>query len=283
MLHALAAAVAISVAQVPAVHDLRMNWAADGAFTGAGLALYVASEYGFKSAVAPATCRWCDRDASGADALNPLDAAARSAVVWSLDRQGQADALSSLDVYLVMPAAMFGADAYLAGSSGSLGGWGKDALIIAEASVVTGLLNQTVKFIAGRERPFVHVLPDAEKPLTANPVDNNLSFFSGHTTTAFTLLFATLSVAELRGYPNRWLLWAVGVPLALAAPYFRMAADRHYFTDVLTGAVVGGAVGWFLPVLLHPRDDAAPGGAQQGQALRVSVGPSMVSVAVAFP
>jgi len=283
MLHALAAAVAISVAQAPAVHDVQVNWAADGAFTGGGLALYLASEAVLKPALAPAACRWCDRDASGADALNPVDAAARAAVVWPLDRQGQADSLSNVDVYLLMPAAMFGLDGYLAASSGSIGRWGKDAMIIAEASVAAALLNQTVKFIAGRERPFVHVLPDAEKPLTANPLDNNVSFYSGHTTTAFALLFSTLSVAELRGYPQRWLLWAVGVPVALAAPYLRMGADRHYLTDVLTGAVVGGAVGWFLPVLLHPRDDAAPPGGQQSQAIRVSVGPSVVSVAVAFP
>jgi membrane-associated phospholipid phosphatase len=270
------------MAQVPAVHELGVSWAADGTFTGAGAALYLASELGFKAALAPASCRWCDRDASGADALNPLDAAARAAVVWPVDRQSRADALSNLDVYLVMPAAMYGLDGFMAGSSGSLGRWGKDALIITEATVATALINQAVKFIAGRERPFVHVLPDAEKPLTAQPVDNNVSFFSGHTTTAFTLLFATLSVAELRGYPNRWLLWLVGVPLALAAPYFRMAADKHYFTDVIAGAVVGGAVGWFLPVLLHPREDAAPAG-QQPQAVQVSVGPAVVSVAVAFP
>jgi membrane-associated phospholipid phosphatase len=282
MLHALAAAVAISVAQAPEVHDLRINWAVDGALTGGGLALYVASELAFKSAVAPVSCRWCDRDAGGADALNPLDAAAR-AVAWPLDRQGSADSLSNLDVYLLMPAAMYGLNGYLAGSSGSLGRWGKDALIITEATVAVALLNQAVKLIAGRERPFVHVLPDAEKPLTAHPLDNNVSFYSGHTTTAFAMLFATASVAELRGYPQRWLIWAVGVPLALAAPYLRMASDRHYLTDVLTGAVVGGTLGWFLPVLLHPRNDTAAPAGQQTQAVSVSMGPTVVSVAVAFP
>jgi PAP2 superfamily protein len=282
MLHALAAAVAISMAQVPAVHDVQVNWAADGTFTGGGLALYVASEFAFKPALAPAACRWCDRDANGVDALNPLDAALRSAAVWPVDRQGQADALSSVDVYLLMPAAMYGLDGYMASRSGSIGRWGEDAVIITEATVAAALLNQAVKFIAGRERPFVHVLPDDEKASTENPLDNNVSFYSGHTTTAFAMLFATLSVAELRAYPQRWLLWAVGVPVALAAPYLRMASDRHYFTDVLAGAVVGGAVGWFLPVLLHPRHDVAAAG-QQGQAVQVSVGPSVVSVAVAFP
>jgi len=283
MLHALAAVVALSVAQAPTVHNLKNDWVVDGALTGTGLAVYLASETLLKPYLAPSACRWCDRDASGNDALNPLDAGARGAVMWPLEQQKLADTLSNADVYVAMPVAVYGLDAYFAGSSGALGGWGTDALIITEAVVATGLLNQTVKFIAGRERPFVHVLPDADKPLTPLPTDNNLSFFSGHTTHAFAFLAAGLSVAELRGYPNRWLLWAVGLPLALGAPYFRMAADRHYLTDVLVGAVVGGTIGWFLPILLHPRNDLATPTGQQPQGLRLSVGPTAVSVAIAFP
>ncbi|HEY8207413.1 MAG TPA: phosphatase PAP2 family protein [Myxococcaceae bacterium] len=283
MLHVLAATVAISLAQAPpSIHELRSNWAVDGAVTGGGFALYTVSELALKPFLVPSGCRWCDRAADGSDALNPLDAGARAAVVWSPAGQSQANALSNVGLFLAMPIAMYGMDGYLAGSSGALGGWGKDALIISETTILAMLLNQGVKFIARRERPFVHVLPDAQKPLTENPNDNNLSFYSGHATAAFALLFSTLSVAELRGYPQRWLLWAVGAPLALATTYLRMAADRHYLTDCLAGAVVGGAVGWFLPILLHPREDAAPAGTQP-QALRVSMGPSMVSVAVAFP
>ncbi|HVE83930.1 MAG TPA: phosphatase PAP2 family protein [Myxococcales bacterium] len=283
MLHALAAAAALVVAQAPTVHNLKNDWLVDGALTGGGVALYAASEYVLKPSLAPAACRWCDRAADGTDALNPLDAGARSALMWSLPRQGTAGSLSDLDVYVLMPVGMYGLDAYLAGADGALGGWGTDALIITEAVVAAGLTNQVVKFIAGRERPFVHVLPDAEKPLTAHPDDNNLSFFSGHTTIAFSLLFSTLSVAELRGYQQRWLLWAVGVPLALAAPYLRMAGDKHYLTDVLVGAVVGGTIGYFVPRLLHPRNDPLPPGQQPPQALSVSVGPSVITVAVAFP
>ena len=283
MLHALTAAVALSVAQAPTVHNLKNDWVVDGALTGTGAAVYVASEVWLKPYLAPSSCRWCDRDASGNDALNPLDAGARGAVAWPLEQQKLADTLSNVDVFVAMPAAVYGLDAYLAGSSGALGGWGTDALIITEAVAVAALLNQTVKFIAGRERPFVHTLPDAEKPLTEHPTDNNLSFYSGHATFAFALLASGLSVAELRGYPNRWLLWAVGLPIALGAPYLRMAADRHYFTDVLVGAVLGGTIGWFLPILLHPRDGLASPTGQQPQGLRLSVGPTAFSVAVAFP
>jgi membrane-associated phospholipid phosphatase len=47
-----------------------------------------------------------------------------------------------------------------------------------------------------------------------------------------------------------------------------MAADQHYLSDVLIGAVVGGFVGWAIPRFLHSPE---PGTAQAG-ALRVAPG-----------
>ena len=35
--------------------------------------------------------------------------------------------------------------------------------------------------------------------------------------------------------------------------YLRIAANQHYFTDVLTGAVVGTGVGLAVPYTLHRR------------------------------
>jgi membrane-associated phospholipid phosphatase len=77
------------------------------------------------------------------------------------------------------------------------------------------------------ERPFVHVLPPAQKGRTAQPDDNNLSFSSGHTTATFALAAAAGTVATMRGY--RWapLTWIVGGALALGTGYLRIAADRH--------------------------------------------------------
>ncbi len=43
------------------------------------------------------------------------------------------------------------------------------------------------------------------------------------------------------------------MPLAVSVPYFRMAADRHYLTDVLVGAAVGTAVGIGVPLAFHGR------------------------------
>jgi membrane-associated phospholipid phosphatase len=136
------------------------------------------------------------------------------------------------------------------------------------------VLNQGVKFAVGRERPFAHVLSEDEKLLTDHPEDNNLSFYSGHASSAFALAVAAGTVAELRGYPNRGWVWAVGLPLAATTALLRMAADKHYLSDVAVGALVGSAFGVAVPLLLHGRQ--APVGS--GATLRVSPGPGMAGL-----
>ena len=44
-------------------------------------------------------------------------------------------------------------------------------------------------------------------------------------------------------------MWAAGLTLATLTGYLREAADKHYLSDVLTGAAVGAAVGWAIPYL----------------------------------
>ena len=53
---------------------------------------------------------------------------------------------------------------------------------------------------------------------------DHMSFWSGHTATA-------MQAAGWR--------YSVGLPIAFGAGYMRMAADRHYFTDVAAGAGFG--------------------------------------------
>lgn len=127
-------------------------------------------------------------------------------------------------------------------------------MMIVESVVVASVVNQAVKFSVGRERPFVHVLPEDQKALTAQPNDNNLSFYSGHTSMAFALVTAAGTVSELRGYKNRWVIWAVGLPAAASVGLLRMGADKHYLTDVLVGAAAGSLFGVGVPLLLHGRE-----------------------------
>jgi membrane-associated phospholipid phosphatase len=119
--------------------------------------------------------------------------------------------------------------------------------------LVSQSLNQVVKFSTGRERPFVHALPEADKPHTAQPNDNQTSFYSGHTNLTFSLAVAAGTVASMRGYRWAHWVWIVGLTVASLTGYLRIAADRHYLSDVLTGATLGSALGFVLPYAFHNR------------------------------
>jgi membrane-associated phospholipid phosphatase len=250
----------------PPVRDLKYDLRLDLPITITGGALWWGSELIFKDALAPSSCRWCDRNADGTDNLNGLDKGVRDSLKWS--NTGAADTTSNILGFAVLPATMIGLDAIVANHDDALHGFGVDALVIAESMVIAGSLNQVVKFIAARERPFVHALSPDEKPNTPHPNDNNVSFFSAHTSVGMAIAVSAGTVASMRGY--RWapIVWAVGPTLAMFTGYLRIAADKHYFTDVMTGAVIGSAIGFAVPYVFHNTTN----GSANGQASALTVG-----------
>lgn len=230
-------------------HELRYNLTYDIAVIAGSFALVLGTEY-FR-AIKPKTCRWCDRD-DGQDHLNGLDRWARNSFRWKEPRDAQFD--SGVISFLIQPAAATLEMIAVSTNDDAGRAFPVDFLIISEAVAVSTLLNQTTKIILARERPFVHAMSDDDRKKTALPSDNNVSFYSGHTALGFTLASAAGTVASLRGYSLAPLVWGTLMPLAAAGGYLRIAADKHYFVDVMTGALIGTAVGVLLPVLFHGHD-----------------------------
>jgi membrane-associated phospholipid phosphatase len=241
--------------------------------------IWIGSEALLKEDLAAATCGWCDRNPDGTDSLNSLDTWGRGLAGTTEAQRKRADTWSNVVDFGLLPLGVLGAQYALGHGSGAPRSiFFQDAGIIIQTAVLSSVLNQTVKFIADRERPFVHVLPEDQKGLTAHPTDNNVSFYSGHTNLAFALVVSAGTVAELRGYKHRGWIWAVGLPLATTVPLLRMAADKHYLTDVATGALLGSAFGVAVPLLMHGRVDKTPGAAS----LNVSGGPGSVVLSGRF-
>ncbi|WP_093517747.1 phosphatase PAP2 family protein [Stigmatella erecta] len=267
-----------SSGQAPGFHALRFDWKQDGALLGAAAVLLVGSEVLFKEDLAPATCRWCDRAADGTDSLNRLDRWGRGLTGTTGAQRQRAGDWSNL-VGGLLPLGTLGAHyafSRQAGASGAV--FLQDTGIIVESVLLSAVLNQATKFIAGRERPFVHLLPEAQKPFTEHPSDNNLSFYSGHTSMVFSLVVSAGTVAHLRGYPHQPWVWAVGLPLATSVGLLRMGAGKHYLTDVAVGAALGTASGLAVPLLLHGRTSPA----SEGLSLQVTAGPRGAAVAGRF-
>jgi membrane-associated phospholipid phosphatase len=174
-----------------------------------------------------------------------LDASIRNSLVWSNTRL--ASTLSDVMLYGVMPTTAFLLP--LATDHD----YSRAALTIAEAAVVTGVVTQLAKFSFARARPYAYYGNDYTNP------DSKMSFFSGHTSYSFAL---SLSSAMLLAESNpRYapLIYSASVALALIPAYLRIAADKHYFTDVLTGAIVGSAIAYGV-VQLNMRAHSQPYG-----------------------
>ena len=212
--------------------ELSYSLTTDATITGAAIAFWIGTE-AFKSHLAPETCHWC----------NPpgFDSSVRDALRWN--DTGAANTISYVVPLGVEPLVVFGLDALAARDQGRPGAAWVDALLISEATAIAMAMNQAVKFIVGRERPFVHALPEADKPNTAHPSDNNVSFYSGHATFAFALAASGGTIASMRGYRLAPWIWGAGMALAAATAYLRIAADRHYASDVTVGAILGSATG----------------------------------------
>jgi len=255
---AIVAGALLGATDTPAAADeLRLSAPLDLTITLSGAGAWVTSQ-GLRADLAASHCRWCDRDDAGNDALNRVDLSARR-LRWR--RPELADSLSDMSAFVGTPLTAVGATVLAAAHDDRSRDAGADLLLISESGVLAADLNQLVKFTAARERPYAHARVLADPSLRDLSVDDHLSFYSGHTTEAVSVAVAAGTVASLRGYRLAPLVWASSLPLALVTGYLRIGADRHYFTDVLVGAVTGAAVGVLVPYVSRRSDVTTGGGA----------------------
>ena len=124
----------------------------------------------------------------------------------------------------------------------------------AQNFIWTYSVTHLAKVTITRYRPYVY---NDEVPQEMRRIpDSKHSFFSGHTSYAFS--FAVFLSTTFANYnPDSSLkpyVWGTSLLLAAATSYLRFAAGMHYPTDILTGALVGSAIGYLLP-LIHKNDD----------------------------
>jgi membrane-associated phospholipid phosphatase len=109
------------------------------------------------------------------------------------------------------------------------------AVSLVEAGLWAEGVTEVLKESIGRERP---VLYTEDGVAEADKEDNLRSFPSGHTALAFGIASSYwLARRDLYGSPGVW-GW-VGIAGATAVGVFRVAAGKHFPSDVLAGAVVG--------------------------------------------
>jgi len=128
-----------------------------------------------------------------------------------------------------------------------------DAVLLAETASVNLALNTVVKHAVGRKRPLTYDGSWSEDDRSS--ADASLSFYSGHSATAFAMATATSRIFMIRHPDSDWVLplWLGAEALAATTAVLRVEAGKHFWSDVAVGALVGSAVGYLVPEL-HVRE-----------------------------
>ncbi|MCZ6676173.1 MAG: phosphatase PAP2 family protein [Candidatus Poribacteria bacterium] len=125
---------------------------------------------------------------------------------------------------------------------------GTELLIFANGGIANGFLTQSVKRGFSRRRPILEFASPTDRAELDAKATNHKSFYSGHTSTAFysaSFLRRRISQSLARhghtgirsGYQ-----WLTGIALygwASYVGYSRIEIDKHYFSDVVAGALMG--------------------------------------------
>ena len=129
---------------------------------------------------------------------------------------------------------------------------GDIGLVVFEGALLNAALVNLSKVTAKRTRPYAYQ-PEVPIELKRKKA-TRYSFFSGH---AATTAFFAFSSAKLYNdlYPDsnaKPYVWAAASLLPTFVAYGRMKAGKHFFTDVLTGLVIGTSIALVVPELNKP-------------------------------
>jgi membrane-associated phospholipid phosphatase len=215
----------------------RLTWA-DAALAAGGAGLQVWAHLRFQD-MEPV-----DPQALDAGNLNPLDR-------WAAGRHHEPSARIS-DLLLIP---VIGAPAAVSAWGAHRGdhGWRTvlmESVILAEALALSSSLNLLVRSLRIHPRPLAY--PESDAPESEKRKgDASGSFYSGHANAAFLAAVHLAYVHSLR-HPESdagaW-IWAGGLGAAATVAGLRVAAGRHFPSDIVAGAAVGALSGWLFPRL----------------------------------
>ncbi len=125
-------------------------------------------------------------------------------------------------------------------------------IMYGETILVSSALSYLVKKIVQRARPYLYYV---ETPIEqVNKYDARLSFFSGHSSLSFSSSVFNSIIFE-KYNPNseyRNLVWILSLSSAAATATLRILAGKHFFSDVLVGAIVGSLVSYCITEIHKP-------------------------------
>jgi membrane-associated phospholipid phosphatase len=224
--------------------QLRTNVAVDLTVSGVMAASLIAWGVAIKPNLSAPSCTICD---GSNGTVNGVDDFFRT--TFKLSPGSSVGTVSDVSGYAVGPLAGVALAIAVPAHDGRVDEAPENLLLITEATLVFTLLQQGITFLLPRERPAFHAEPAAERSLQRH--SSFESFPGGHNGLGFAIAAAGGTVATMRGYRLAPLVWIIGGAIAATTTYLRLAADRHYFTDLMAGAALGIGTGIAVPLIFH--------------------------------
>ncbi|MBD3287319.1 phosphatase PAP2 family protein [candidate division KSB1 bacterium] len=121
-------------------------------------------------------------------------------------------------------------------------------LLYFENVMLTSAVVSISKGLFQRIRPMAYN-KDIPSELKDQNTDLRHSFYSGHTAGAFSGVIFFATVFDRYHPDSKWqpFIWSGSLALASSVALFRVLAGKHFPTDVIVGAIVGGFTGYLVP------------------------------------
>ena len=121
------------------------------------------------------------------------------------------------------------------------------SLLWAESVFLTLGITNLTKVLVNRPRPYLYGDKASEKYKIKD--DNRKSFFSGHTSISAVSCFLMASVYDDYNPDSKLspYLWAGACFVPALTAYYRYDAGKHFPSDLVSGYIVGSAVGILVP------------------------------------
>lgn len=168
--------------------------------------------------------------------------------IWGIDRYSLRNYSLPADEWTdKLLVAAFAAPFFTLLSKQGRNNFGDVSVVVLEGALLNAALVNLSKTLVRRPRPYTY---NPDVPLdTKQQKSSRYSFFSGH---AATSAYFAFTGAKLYNdlYPNsnaRPIVWAVAAAIPTLVSYGRMKGGRHFFTDVLTGFLVGSTIALIVP------------------------------------
>lgn len=211
------------------------NWKKDAIVTGVGLGVFGAGSY---MHLTQQGLSLAEVNALNIYDINAFDRSATDR--WSPTAANVSDGF--MIGSMLLPFAM-------TGSKRARQDWKVIAFMYAEVGLYNIGLTELTKGLAKRVRPYAY---NPEAPLSERMKSGTrASFFSGHTSTSAAFCFLTAKLFHDYSDNNtaKALVWTAAALIPATTGYLRYHAGKHFPTDIITGYIVGGAIGYLVPFL----------------------------------